>query len=220
MKKIFSTVLAAALVLSLAACGGSGAGNSGSGNGNSGTSVNSGTSAASGTQAGNAASTDTKGANVMEKGKLYQVGDNEVIKGLRICGNQSGTAEFNTRDAAKDGIRCIFQLNEWAEFYMDSDKGSGITVWVIEHDDDAVYDDKTGFSDEMKGFVLSCDLTDPGDGESQWGAFYIHPDEHPAGNYDLVFTLNGKAVAKMLTVFYKENELTEKSDAELEALMK
>lgn len=218
MKKIGSMILAAALVLSLAACGGSGAGNSGSGNGNSGASVNSGTSAASNTQAGNAA--DTKGSNVMEKGKLYQVGDNEVIKGLRIWGNQAGTAEFNERDAAKDGIRCIFQLNEWAEFYLDSDKGSGITVWVMDHDDDAVYDDKTKFSDEMKGFVLSCDLTDPGDGESQWGAFYISPDEHPAGNYDLVFTVNGKAVAKMLTVFYNEMELTEKSDAELEALMK
>ena len=53
----------------------------------------------------------------------------------------------------------------------------------------------------------------------EWGSFYLHPEECEPGYYDFVFTYEGKAIATLLTRFYNEDELTVKSDAELEALM-
>ena len=68
-----------------------------------------------------------------------------------------------------------------------------------------------------------CDLHYPEDAENpdetEWGSFYLHPEECEPGYYDFVFTYEGKAIATLLTRFYNENELTVKSDAELEALM-
>ena len=53
----------------------------------------------------------------------------------------------------------------------------------------------------------------------EWGSFYLNKEECEPGYYDFVFTYEGKAIATLLTRFYNENELTVKSDAELEALM-
>jgi len=72
----------------------------------------------------------------------------------------------------------------------------------------------------MPGFVSYCDLPcladDP---EGCWGNFYLNPEDCEAGYYDFVFTYQGKAIAILLTRFYNDGELSEKSGAELEALM-
>ena len=64
----------------------------------------------------------------------------------------------------------------------------------------------------------------PGDPDAEesdpWGSFYLHPDEVEPGYYDFVFLYGNKVIATMLTKFYKPNEICEKSDSELENLMK
>ena len=75
----------------------------------------------------------------------------------------------------------------------------------------------------MPNFANYCDLHYPVDEENPdeypWGSFYLNKEECEPGYYDFVFTYEGKAIATLLTRFYNENELTVKSDAELEALM-
>ena len=43
---------------------------------------------------------------------------------------------MNEINRKTENIRSIFELSEWVELYSDSDKTSGITLWVIEHKDD------------------------------------------------------------------------------------
>ena len=139
-------------------------------------------------------------------------------------GNVVGSAEdINGKESSLDDVRCIFQLNEWVEFYPDADAEYYLRVWVIEHRDDQEYYNTCKFSDLMPGFVTYCDLHYPADEDDPenwaWGSFYLNPDDWKAGYYDFVFTYEGKAVATLLTKFYEDGALSEKSGAELEALM-
>ena len=138
--------------------------------------------------------------------------------------NHVGTAEgFNGRESSLTDVRCIFELNEWIEFYPDTDATYGLRVWILKHRDDQEYYNTAKFSDLDPNFANYCDLHYPEDAENPdkwyWGSFYLHSDECEPGYYDFVFTYEGKAIATLLTRFYTENELTVKSDAELEALM-
>ena len=75
----------------------------------------------------------------------------------------------------------------------------------------------------MPEFVTYCDLHYPVDEEKSeewyWGSFYLNPDECEPGYYDFVFTYEGKAIATLVTKFYKEDDIAGKSGTELEALM-
>jgi hypothetical protein len=75
---------------------------------------------------------------------------------------------------------------------------------------------------ETPDYIQECDLNkDPEAEESDhWGSFYMHPEETVPGFYDFVFIYNNKVFAVMLTKFYKTEEIYEKSDSELEKLMK
>ena len=160
----------------------------------------------------------------LEPGKLFvfplEEGEEQVLRNVRLAGNQAGTAEFNEKDPT-ERVRCIFMLNEWVEIYPDTDAESGLKCWVFRHKDDlAFYLDNT-LSEESDGFVQVLDLNkDPDDETLPWGSFYLNPDECEAGLYDLVFTHNGKPVGALITKFYNHDELTSKSDEELEELMK
>ncbi|MBO7399641.1 MAG: hypothetical protein J6U75_00350, partial [Clostridia bacterium] len=147
-----------------------------------------------------------------------------VLRGVTIKGNCAGTADgFNNRESSLTDVRCIFELNEWIEFYPDTDATYGLRVWILKHRDDQEYYNTCKFSDLMPNFANYCDLHYPEDEENpdewNWGSFYLHEDECEPGYYDFVFTYEGKAIATLLTRFYAANELTVKSDAELEALM-
>ena len=164
----------------------------------------------------------------MLPGKLYffnlEDRDPSVLRGVKICGNVCGSTEFNvSREKGTDGIRCIFQMNEWVEFYPDTDATYGIKVWILEHREDQRSYETTQFSDLMPGFVQYCDLRYPEDvdnpDEWSWGAFYLNSDDCKPGYYDFVYVYEGKAIAKMITYFYADGEIQEKSDADLEKLM-
>ena len=220
MKKILALILSVFMILSLAAC--SNSGKSGS------------TPAASVKETGseadaggnNDATQNNAGADavVLLPGELYQFDKDAdggpVIKGITVKGNRLGSGEFNEKDPAVKGIRCVFELNEWVEFYLDSGAANGIYVYVYKHADDAkVYTDM-GFTEEDVKVLATCTLEKPEEAGDQWGSFYLNPDYADPGVYDIVFVKGGKAVAVMEAKFYAAESLGDKSDDDLRAMMK
>ena len=162
----------------------------------------------------------------MVLGKLNFVnlkeGEQPVMKGLTLAGNRCGSVDFNNKPYAAEGIRSVFELDEWIEFHPETNAKTGIKVMVFQHKDDQNFYLKNALNDETPGYIQECELNKDPDAEenSHWGSFYLHPEEVNPGYYDLVFVYSNKVFATMLTKFYKPDELLEKSDSELEKLMK
>ncbi len=232
MKRILAIVLVLLLLVGLSACGGKtgpDAGNAGNASAASGSPAE---SQPSGNESGNGGDNTSQSGNNAAAAKLtgkmdlidLDDRDPSVLRGVTIKGNCAGTVEgFNSKESSLTDVRCVFELNEWVEFYPDTDKEYALRVWVLEHRDDPEYYNTCKFSDLMPNFANYCDLHYPADeekpDETAWGSFYLNKEECEPGDYDFVFTYEGKAIATLLTRFYNENELTVKSDAELEALM-
>ena len=157
-------------------------------------------------------------------GKLYFVnlkeGEQPVMTALSLLGNRCGTEAFNHKPYAAEGIRAVFELDEWIEFYPQTGAGSGIKVMVFTHRADPGFYLKNSLNDETSGYIQQCELNkDPdGDESAMWGSFYLHPDEVAPGYYDFVFVYKDKVIATMLTRFFKPEEIYLKSDSELEEL--
>jgi hypothetical protein len=158
----------------------------------------------------------------MVPGKLYQLnleeGEDPIIRGIHLAGNIAGSTEWNQKDPGTEGIRCIFELNEWVEIYPDTDAADDLKVWVLKHGENGNSYEDVKFSDEMPGFAAELSL-EYSDEESPWGSFYLNPEDAETGYYDLVFTRGGKAAAMVLTHFYEEGGLREKSDSDLDKIM-
>ena len=162
----------------------------------------------------------------MVLGKLNFVnlkeGEQPIMTGLTLAGNRCGSTDFNNKPYATEGVRSIFELDEWIEFHPETNAKTGIKVMVFKHNADQGFYLKNALNDETSGYIQECELNkDPdADETSHWGSFYLHPEEVEPGYYDFVFIYNNKVFAIMLTKFYKPDELLEKTDAELEKLMK
>ena len=154
-----------------------------------------------------------------ELGKLYfmniKEGEQPVMTGLSLFGNRCGSEAFNHKPAATEGIRSVFELDEWIEFHPEASAKTGIKVMVFKHKADQSFYLKNALNSETPDYIQECDLNkDPEAEESDhWGSFYMHPEE-----VEPIY--NNKVFATMLTKFYKPDELLEKSDSELEKLMK
>ena len=226
MKKILTLALVLLMLACTAACGSNNSGsnitptpsNNADGNQQSGNEPGS----------GNTSQNDNNAVGAKLTGKLNIIDlddrDPSVLRGVIITGNQVGTADgFNSRESSLTDVRCIFELNEWIEFYPDTDKEYALRVWVLKHRDDQEYYNTCKFSDLMPNFASCCDLHYPVDEENPdewcWGSFYLNEEECEPGYYDFVFTYEGKAIATLLTRFYNSAELSAKPDAELETLM-
>ena len=228
MKRLLVVLIAALMVLSLAACGkGNDSGDNG-GNSGGNTSGQEGKED-KGTENKESGSKDQGGetAAVMTPGTLNDVnlkdGEEPVLKGLRLVGNRAGSGidtegGINNKPASKEGIRCIFELNEWVEVYPDIDKKAGLTVYIRTHQEDQGAYEKMSGSALGDGAAAVCAWTDEG-GEDP-ASFYLNPDDCGSGYYDFVFTSQDQVIATMLAYFYNQDELEGKSDAELEKLMK
>ena len=163
--------------------------------------------------------------DTMVLGKLYFVnikeGEQPIMTALSLFGNRCGSESFNHKLHATEGIRSVFELDEWIEFYPQANAASGIKVMVFAHKEDQSFYTKNSLNNETPGYIQECELNkDPNEEEtSHWGSFYLHPEEVNPGYYDFVFIYKNKVFATMLTHFYKPNEIYEKSDSELEELM-
>ena len=167
--------------------------------------------------------------DTMKAGKLYFVnlkdGETPVFQGLIIRGNRAGNQEggkgINAYPYSTEKIRFIFELNEWIEFYLQSEITSGFGVWVFKHKSDQSFYLKNKLSDELSDFALYQEIRKDPEQEDDWhwGSFYLFPEQCAPGYYDFVFTSQGKVFATMITKFFKEEELYDKSYAELEKMM-
>lgn len=185
---------------------------------------NNGTNANAANSTNNAANT-SQIQETMVLGKLYFVnvkeGEKPIMTALSLFGNRCGSESFNHKPYAAEGIRSVFELDEWIEFYPQASAVSGIKVMVFKHQEDQGFYLKSSLNDKTPGYIQELDLNkDPeGDETSLWGSFYLHPEEVEPGYYDFVFIYKNKVFATMLTHFFKPNEIYEKSDSELEKLM-
>ena len=147
-------------------------------------------------------------------------GEQPVMTALSLFGNRCGSESFNNKPCAAEGIRSVFELDEWIEFHPQAQAGSGIKVMVFTHKADRGFYLENALDDETPGYVLSCELNrGPDDENYNWGSFYLHPEEVDPGFYDFVFLFDGKVFATMLTYFFNKDEIADKSDSELEELM-
>ena len=219
INRLFAAIFSATMLL--ASCGGSQNQNSTTDSANNSATTTDGSTASN--NSGNATKADAQKAMIPGKLNFVNLKDGEqpVMTALTLKGNQVGSAEWNDRKPATEGIRCIFNLNEWIEFYPVTNAEYGIKVWIIKHKDDQSYYLKNKMRDITPGFVQGGDIRKDPDAEegSPWGSMYVNPDNAEPGYYDFVFTYEDKVFATMLTKFYKEHELN-KSDEELEKLMK
>ena len=167
----------------------------------------------------------TQVQDTMVLGKLNFInlkeGERPIMTGLLLAGNRCGTGDFNNKPYATEGIRSVFELDEWVEFHPQANATTGIKVMVFKHKADQGFYLKNTLNDETTGYVQECELNKDPEAEenNQWGSFYLHPEEVEPGYYDFVFLYHNKVFATMLTKFYKPDELLEKSDSELEKLM-
>ena len=167
-----------------------------------------------------------QGQDPMVLGKLYFVnlkqGEQPVMTGLSLHGNVCGSGDFNNKPYAAEGIRSVYELDEWIEFHPQTNALSGIKVMVFQHKADQAFYLENALDDETPGYIQECDLAkNPDEEESyHWGSFYLHPEEVNPGYYDFVFIYNNKVFAVMLTKFFKPKELFTKSDSALEKLTK
>ena len=168
---------------------------------------------------------NTQVQDTMVLGKLYFVnfkeGERPIMTGLSLHGNVCGSEAFNNKPYAAEGIRSVFELDEWIEFHPQTNAVSGIKVMVFQHKADQAFYLENALNDETTGYIQECDLAkDPDEEESyHWGSFYLHPEEVDPGYYDFVFLYHDRVFATMLTHFYDKEELYGKSDSELEELM-
>lgn len=229
MKRLFALLITIIMVASLAACGTNNS-NTNENNSTNPPASSNGDNQQSGNESGNGNTTQSgnnaEAAKLTGKMNIINLDDRDpsVLRGVVIKGNHAGSYDgINGKESSLTDVRCIFELNEWVYFYPDTDATYGLRVWILKHRDDQEYYNKAKFSDLDPNFVNYCDLHYPEDAENpdetEWGSFYLNPEECEPGYYDFVFTYEGKAIATLLTRFYNENELTVKSDAELEDLI-
>ena len=195
MKRILAIVIVVITVFVLASCGtGNNQGNTTTTNNGTTTTTNS--TGEKDTTKTTETTANPTGAKLTGSLNIIDLEDRDpsVLRGVRIAGNSVGKATgINGKEFSLTDVRCIFELDEWIEFYPDTDATYGLRVWILKHRDD------------------------PDDW--YWGNFYLHQEDCETGYYDFVFTYEGKAIAVLTTRFYKVGEISGKSDAELEALM-
>ena len=163
--------------------------------------------------------------DTMAPGKLYfvnlQEGEQPKLTALSLFGNRCGSESFNHKPYSTDGIRAVFELDEWIEFHPQASATSGIRVMVFIHKTDQGFYLQNPLNDETPGYILECSLNKDPDQEddSSWGSFYLHPEEVDPGYYDFVFIYKDKVFATLLTHFFLPEEIFNKSDSVLEQLM-
>ena len=225
-KKSLCVLFAICMVFGLAACAGS------SSQSQAGTAADQNSGAASGSVTASDAANTNADVNSVAGASLEQLnlvdGASPVIRSVALDGNRAGKSieeggrVINGRALSSNNIRSIFELNEWVSIRMDASEKSGMSAVIVPHvDDSAAFTDS--FVDGIPENAARVELNvpeNPDDSMASWGEMYLHVDYWQPGDYDLVFLSGSKPVARVNLKFYREEELANLSDAELEKLMK
>lgn len=105
-----------------------------------------------------------KGSNDADAvlGKLYFVnlkeGEQPVMTGLSLFGNRCGSEDFNHKPCAAEGIRSVFELDEWIEFHPQASAKTGIKVMVFKHNADQGFYLKNALNGDTSGYIQECEL--------------------------------------------------------------
>lgn len=114
-------------------------------------------------------SDNTQVQDTMILGKLYFVnlkeGEKPIMTGLILSGNRCGSAGFNNKPYAIEGIRSVFELDEWVEFYPQANAKTGIKVMVFKHKADQGFYQKNKLNDETPDYIQECELNKDPDAE-------------------------------------------------------
>ena len=145
-------------------------------------------------------------------GKLFTFGETPVITGLTLKGDIVGTEDFNKRTIGVEDIRCVFELNEHIEFNIQYEGEQAVCVYVLKHNNNNF--ETLEYSDEMSNYVTDWELHYDED-TMNFGTRSLDAEEVTPALYDFVFVIDGKAVAVLYVKVYKEGELKEKSDEDL-----
>ena len=98
----------------------------------------------------------------MVLGKLNFVnlkeGEKPIMESLTVAGNRCVSEAFNAKPYATEGIRSIFELDEWVEFYPNTHAETGIKVMVFQHKNDQGFYLKNTLNDETDGYCQTCEL--------------------------------------------------------------
>lgn len=220
MKKLFALILSASMLVALASCS----------NPDKTEYTSSPLTKETGSEADAGGIADagknTAGADVVTllPGELYQFDKDTdggpVIKGITLKGNCLGSSEFNDKAPDVKGIRCFFELNEWIEFYPETNGTDSLWIYVFKHADDAKVYTEMGYTEEDPKVLATCTLLKPEEAGDQWGSFYLNPDYADPGVYDIVFVKDGKAVAVMEARFAEAGSVGDVSDDALRDMMK
>lgn len=149
-------------------------------------------------------------------GKLFTFGDTPVITGVTLKGNRAGSEDFNKRTIGVEDIRCIFELNEYIEFNIQYEGEENIDVYVLKHNNNKF--EELEYSDEMNNYITNWTL-EYDEETKNYGERYLNPEEVSPALYDFVFLVNDKPVAVLYVKMYKEGELSDKTDAELDSMI-
>ena len=147
-----------------------------------------------------------------------------VINGIILVGNRHGYAGFEADSEGiieklvshgykKEGINSSFYLNEWIEFYIDTEysgSDSDVKILITPHRD--VFDLKKMSLSQLEelatsngGFVIDYNTPEI-DNYKYVGNGYVNMD-YPEGKYDILFTYKGK-----LAYFININEVKEPTE--------
>jgi len=202
MKKLIVLILALTLCLAFTACGKNEGGTTTTTDTATETAV---TPAATTSAEGEVADETTTEHETVPKttetsiGTLAAVSDKTdyAIRGMLITSG-SGQHDYGMAQqlAAKgyktQGLSSEFYLNEWIEFYIDTDsKAVPVSVYAVMHTDDADYSAMTQADLENIAAASVTELTPDAENYGYLGSLYINPESNEPGTYDFLFVVGG-----------------------------
>lgn len=165
--------------------------------------------------------------NQLRFGEVTVFKDNRgfALKGLCLNGNQVGSEDDpelvrNDKPAELNGVRCIFELNEWITFRLTYGYDGGaakLGVWMFPHRDLGVY----GRLDTMENTTYFAEYELPYETypEPLEDEFCIAPENAEPGAYDLLFTIDGNIIGGMLITLVSEHTLGGMTAEQLQKLL-
>ncbi len=142
--------------------------------------------------------------------------------GISMTGNQAGWEEEppelvrNEKPCAAEGIRAIFELNEWIEFEIDyeySGENGRAEILVVPHSEYT-----NGDLSEAAVYRAVFELPTEASYLTNNG-FCLSSDKASPGIYDMIIAVDGETVGVLELHFFAEGELVDKTEQQLEALL-